>query len=138
MTESADGLLSRLRDCEDRLLHGDPALADALLAPDFEEVGVDGRRSGREAVLAWLRARDPALRWRLLEVEVLALGEGLGMLRYLARRAGTEGGGSRRVSLWQQGPQGWQLRFHQATRVAQESRPGGQQTPSQGSGALSS
>lgn len=115
-------LLAEMQALELRLLHGDPGEAEALLAGDFREVHAGGGVASREEVLAWLHAKDPAARWELSDFAVQELGPGLCLATYHARQVAprpSAGQGARHASLWQrlEAAAGWQLRFHQATRV---------------------
>jgi hypothetical protein len=117
---SVKPLLAELLDLELRLLHGDPAEAESLLADDFREVHAGGGLASREEVLAWLHAKGTAARWELSDFTVQELGPGLCLCTYHARQVAprpSTSQGARHASLWQQGAAGWQLRFHQATRV---------------------
>lgn len=115
-------LAERIRECEESLLHctGQHCreLLEGLLAPDFQEVGPQGRVSGRAEVLHWLlEVKDPAARWELRDFRLRELGEGLVLARYHARRQGHgASAGSLRSSLWRRRAHGgWELLFHQAT-----------------------
>lgn len=124
MSDSA--LVREMLALELQLLHGDhgrdSSEAEELLAPDFREVHAAGGLSSREEVLAWLRHKDPAARWAFADFEVRELAPGLRLVSYLARQVAPQPSaskGARHASLWrcQTGEPGWQLYFHQATRV---------------------
>lgn len=111
---------------ETLLLHADhsadAAVAAQLLADDFREVHAGGGVAGRAEVLAWLQRKDPAARWDFHDVAVQQLAPGLRLVTYHAQQVAPQrstGKGARHLSLWRQAavPQGWQLYFHQATKV---------------------
>lgn len=125
---SEEALVQEMLALELQLLHGDyrqvASGAERLLAPGFREVHAGGGQSSRAEVLAWLRHKEPAARWAFEEVEVQALAPNLRLLTYVARQVAPQPSasrGARHVSLWsrQAGEAGWQLCFHQATRIAQ-------------------
>lgn len=122
---SADPLQEMLT-LELSLLHGDHSgavsLAAQLLAEDFREVHAAGGEAGRAEVLAWLQGKDPAARWEFSDFAVQLLAPGLRLVTYHAQQVAPQrsaGKGARHASLWRQAavPQGWQLCFHQSTKV---------------------
>lgn len=127
---SGAALTEQILACEQQLLHGDhsgsDALLDRLLAPDFIEVNVAGGITNREDVCRWLRGKDPAARWRYSDFVVVPLGGTACLARYHAIQTEPEASaraGARHVSLWRYSDsvQGWQLSFHQTTRVWEKS-----------------
>lgn len=120
-------LAADMRACEEALLHtdfsGDMVALDRLLAPDFVEVGSNGRVSERAQVVAWLLRKDPAARWTLDDIHVAELAQGLRLVRYRAKQVlpeASQGNGAMHCSIWcfSRDMHCWQLRFHQSTRLA--------------------
>lgn len=116
MTATSPGAL--LREAEEALLnpdvHGQRDLVDALLHPDFIEIGRSGTRWTRAETLDALAA-DPGTRVTTDEWHADDLGSGLWLLTYRV----TDGEGmSRHSSLWQLGGELPRLRFHPGTRVS--------------------
>ena len=116
-----------MRDYEEALLHrdfsGNPAALEEFLCSDFEEISATGHLSSRQAVLDWLLRKDPGARWQLGDLSVTQLAPGLRLVRYEARQIlpqPSAGKGARHSSLWcfDQSLQRWQLRFHQASKIA--------------------
>ena len=119
-------LITEMRACEEALLHtnfaDDIVALDRLLAPDFTEVGSNGRTSERAQVVAWLLRKDPAARWSLTDLQVHELAQGIRLVRYRAKQIlpqPSEGNGALHASIWvfNNEMKGWQLRFHQATKL---------------------
>jgi hypothetical protein len=118
-------LAADMRACEEALLHGDFAddmvALDRLLAPEFVEVGSNGRVSERAQVVGWLLRKDPAARWALDDLLVHEIAHGVRLVRYRAKQILPEpapGNGALHSSIWcfNREMQCWQLRFHQATK----------------------
>lgn len=112
--------------CEQTLLHtdfsDDIVALDRLLAADFVEIS-NGRVSERAQVVAWLLRKDPAARWSFDDIHVNELAPGIRLVRYRAKQIlpeASQGGGALHSSIWclNREMHCWQLRFHQATRVA--------------------
>ena len=83
-----------------------PERVQRLLHPDFREIGLSGVWN-RDAIVAALAA-DPGTGWTATEVEAREVAGGVVLVTYRAA-------GSLRSSLWVEGPEGWQLLFHQGT-----------------------
>ena len=83
-----------------------PERVQRLLHPDFREFGLSGAWD-RDAIVAALAA-DPGTGWSATGVEAREIAAGVVLVTYRAA-------GSLRSSLWVEGPEGWQLRFHQGT-----------------------
>lgn len=100
---------------EQRLL--DPAVRadrealEALLDPDFTEIGQSGRLWDWDTILADL-PEAPAFGGprTMSEIAVLEAAPGVVLLTYRIAETGT-----RRSSLWRQDATGWRLLFHQGT-----------------------
>ncbi|MGW6276819.1 nuclear transport factor 2 family protein [Kribbella sp. NPDC055071] len=88
---------------------------DALLDPEFTEVGASGRLWDRPAIVAALACGaitdpEPA---EATEVAGVQLAEDLVHVTYVSRRAG--GRPVRRSSIWRRNDGTWRLYFHQGT-----------------------
>jgi hypothetical protein len=92
--------------------------ADALVAPDFVEIGASGRVYSREHVLRVVDERDRTGEVEVLEPADIAcrqLAPGLYQLTY---RLAQGDRATWRSSLWRRtGAGGWQVVFHQGTAV---------------------
>lgn len=124
-----------LAELEAFLLHhdhrADPSRLEALLAPDLTEINAQGLRVDRGDIMRWLMSKPQDARWVFGEMEGRSLGEGHMMLHYVARQVAGGGSGQpgHHVSVWrwldrgkgvdsEEGERGgWQLLFHQATRI---------------------
>lgn len=93
----------------------------ALLHPDFEEVGRSGRRYDKGTIVAQLLSEpvDASGRIESQGFAVSLLGDGVALLTYQSQHRSTSGEVSlpaRRASVWVRGSVGaWQLRYHQGT-----------------------
>lgn len=108
------------RELQSRATRGDAARLRELLSPDFVEIGASGRRWDLESILELLRAEAAhpathAIVMTPLEGRVLA--PGVVQVFWDSDQAGRR---ARRTSLWQRGPRGWQLTYHQATPLPHE------------------
>ena len=92
---------------------------DRLMAADYWETGASGRRYGRAAILDELERRyangpyeDV---WETSDFHLRRLAENVYLLTYtlLQNRART----TRRMTIWQRTPEGWQIIYHQGTIV---------------------
>lgn len=115
-------------ECE---LHLDKTAADlprlqALLHPDFREIGYSGRNYQRKEMLALLIAagETPSSSPRQVQAwnfQAQLLAPGLVLLNYDSAHRDAQGRlhrHSRCSSLWRLGAQGWQMQFHQGTPCA--------------------
>jgi hypothetical protein len=89
----------------------------AQMAPDFWETGASGRRYERDAVLdtladRWSRPHDDP--WETGEFRVREVGPETYLLTYTLRQ---EERVTRRATIWQRVPGGWQVVYHQGTLV---------------------
>ena len=112
---SAEALREEILALERRLL--DPAVRcnraalEALLDPDFTEIGQSGRLWSRSEILAELPAAPGFDGPRTVcDAVALEVGAGVVLLTYLIAETGT-----RRSSLWRSGEMGWRMVFHQGT-----------------------
>lgn len=119
-------IVAQMQACEIALLHTDfirqPDLLELMLAQDFQEISSAGR-SGRESVRQWLLQKDPRARWELDHFETSEITPELRLVTYHARQVIPEkpaNKGSMHSSLWcySKHMQCWQLRFHQASKLA--------------------
>jgi hypothetical protein len=88
---------------------------EALLAPDFWEVGASGQRYSREHVLEVLEARQRQpfeQAWQTTDGHVQPLAPDLYLYTYTLTQPTRV---SRRATVWRQTPQGWQMVYHQGT-----------------------
>ena len=103
----------------DSSLRHDRARVDALLHPDFEELGRSGARYTRAETIAAL-ASEPPCRNAIVSAgfELTVLGEDVALLTYRTAERAAGGGIARhahRCSLWLRAAGRWRMRYHQAT-----------------------
>jgi hypothetical protein len=115
-------LLEQLRGLEVELHHPGAACTlarlEALLHPDFREVGRSGTAYLRATVIHHLLSVDvrPAIESADFGLRVLA--EDAALLTYRSWQRDTDGTQSHcalRSSVWHRSAAGWQLRYHQGT-----------------------
>jgi hypothetical protein len=91
-----------------------------LLADDFLEFGISGRAFDKASTIVELK-NEPLRRASLLgDFSVRELSPGVVLVTYRATRrdlTGQQIGQSWRSSIWMQRDGGWQLTFHQGTRI---------------------
>lgn len=111
--------LSRLECALHRLvLRTDAAALRALLHEDFLEFGRSGRVYRLADIVAQLGAETVPVEVRATQFELKRLAPDCALLSYRAAHVGANGALCRhtlRASIWQAGPAGWQMRFHQGT-----------------------
>jgi len=92
---------------------------EALLHPDFHEVGRSGRPYDRATVIAFLLSPAAApQRVVAFDYRVFPLGPDAALLTYRSHHVGTDGAillAARRSSVWRRADGGWQLFYHQGT-----------------------
>lgn len=93
------------------------AEADALMAPDFVEIGASGRVYSREHVLRVVDERDRAGEVEVLEPVGAACRELAPGLCQFTYRLAQDDRATWRSSLWRRNAAGWQVVFHQGTVV---------------------
>ncbi|MGY1633019.1 DUF4440 domain-containing protein [Geodermatophilus sp. SYSU D01186] len=94
-------------------VRADPHEVEGLLHPDFQEFGASGRVWDRATIIDALVA-DPAVPGAAEGFAPVRLAEDVVLLTYRVRGEP----GSLRSSLWvRDAAAGWQLRFHQGTRL---------------------
>jgi hypothetical protein len=116
---------SELRDLEPVFHRPDRgtsrAVWDALMAPDYWEVGASGAVYDRAFVLDTLAARyadpayDPMAGLELDDFAVREAGPGVWLATYRLRQGERL---SRRVSVWRATSDGWQVAYHQGTVIS--------------------
>lgn len=97
-----------------------PSHFDALVAPEFWEVGASGRRYSREFALEALRSRpreSSEQAWRTSAFHVAEVATEIFLLTYTLHQPGRD---TRRATLWRRAAGRWQAVYHQGT-VVQES-----------------
>lgn len=124
-TGVVQNLVEQLGNFETRLHHPgirlSPEQLEALLHPDFHEVGRSGTPYDRATIVNYLGSvtTPPAVVSDAFAVAELA--PGVALLTYRSASRDADGGLSNhtlRSSLWMEGPAGWQLRYHQGTPAA--------------------
>ena len=114
MTTSQDlaDVVSRERALLDPSLRAEGARVQELLHPDFTEHGASGRAWDRASMIAAMTA-DPAVAGPAEDFVATPLADDVVLLTY--RVTGPRG--SLRASVWVRTGAGWQVRFHQGTRI---------------------
>jgi len=114
-------LLAVLRDLEVELhapeVRSSASRLHALLHPEFTEFGRSGRTYTFSEVVAALQAETNPARVHAQGFAVRELSESLALLTYKSAdiKDGKLEHHALRSSLWQLGPSGWQMLFHQGT-----------------------
>jgi hypothetical protein len=114
--------LENIRQLEMRLhnsgVRADPLALAELLHPEFREFGRSGAVYMREQVLAeFAETPQPYEVWSQ-DYAIEELAPDLALLTYRSAHINQSGELERftlRASLWQSGPGGWRIRFHQGT-----------------------
>jgi hypothetical protein len=90
---------------------------EAMTARDFWEIGASGRRYSRAYVLETVAARQEnplEESFEATEFHCRELARDLYLLTYTLVQGERR---SRRTTIWQRGPTGWQVLFHQGTLI---------------------
>ncbi len=107
-----------LLDLERRLLNPEvrhsPTLLEDLLHPDFIEFGSSGRVYNRKMMIEMMTKEVPA-EVLIRDFDVRPLSPETALVTY--RSIGQAGQEARRSSIWVRGEEGWQVVFHQGTRI---------------------
>jgi hypothetical protein len=107
-----------LLDLEERLLNpamrGSPAAVIPLLHPEFLEFGSSGRVYTKDTIVQMMVQETPGV-VKMRDFEVREVSDDVALVTY--RTIGQEGRETRRSSIWLRRDSGWQLVFHQGTRV---------------------
>ena len=92
-----------------------------MTAPDYWEVGASGRRYTRAFILDHLANNPPidadAAGWQLLDPQCRSLGlenSDTYLFTYTLHQADRQ---TRRATIWQLTPDGWQILYHQGTII---------------------
>ncbi len=122
-------LVDHLRELEERLF--DPAVRasrqalEALLAPEFQEIGSSGRLFGCEEIIAALLSEEPVMSRTLHDLSLVMVEARVTLLTYRSTRTTMDGAvvSSLRSSLWRQDDDGtWRMVFHQGTLASENTR----------------
>jgi hypothetical protein len=112
--EIAALLLGLEKHLMDPAVRKDRAQVSALLAEDFREFGSSGRHWSREAILDLL-ATEPVQPAPAVEgFEFQFIGPGTALVTYRTVRPQQS---TLRSSIWQRTESGWQILFHQGTKI---------------------
>lgn len=107
-----------LLDLEQRLLDPSvrvsPQAVVPLLHPDFVEFGSSGRVYTKEKLVQTMLQQTPGV-VRIRDFDVREIAPEAALVTY--RTVGAEGKETRRSSIWVHDGGGWQILFHQGTRV---------------------
>lgn len=92
---------------------------EAVMAPDYWEVGASGRRCGREFILRLMDQNPPvdaaAAGWRSEDCGVRRLGPNTYLFTYPLCQAEWI---TRRATIWEHDAKGWRILYHQGTIVS--------------------
>lgn len=107
-----------LLDLEQRLLdpgvRGSPQAVIPLLHPEFIEFGSSGRVYSKEMMVQMMVQETPGV-VKIRDFDVRDISHDVALVTY--RTIGAEGKETRRSSIWLRREGGWQIVFHQGTRV---------------------
>lgn len=112
--ESLETVVELERELLDPAVRADPLRAGELLHPNFEEIGVSGRRWSRQEILEMFTDEEPAS----IDLEVLSLAQLDAETALLTYRSVSPVGSAVRSSVWQRHNGQWRLRHHQGTKEA--------------------
>ena len=100
-------------------LASDRAGFEQMMSPDYWEVGASGRRYSRDFILRTLEENPPVdadvAGWQSWDHECRRLGPETYLLTYRLRQGDRL---TRRVTIWLNTPDGWQILYHQGTIVS--------------------
>ncbi len=92
-----------------------------VMAPDYWEVGASGRRYSRDFILQTLAAEPPVdaavAGWQIFEPQCRQISPDTYLLTYTLHQGERR---TRRATLWQSGPSGWHILYHQGTVITAE------------------
>jgi hypothetical protein len=95
---------------------------DAMMAPDYWEIGASGRRYTRAFILQHLALNPPVdaaiAGWQILDPQCRALAPKVCLFTYTLHQGARR---TRRATVWQSTPSGWQVLYHQGTVIPAES-----------------
>lgn len=92
----------------------DRAAVSVLLAKDFREFGVSGREWSREAILDLLETEPSQPAPQIEDFSIQQIAENAVLVTYSTVRPEVR---TNRSSIWIQSASGWQVLFHQGTKV---------------------
>ena len=90
---------------------------ESMMVPDFWEVGASGRRYGKDDVLDELERRysgEHVDHWETSGFHCRRLAEDVYLMTYTLLQGARK---TRRSTIWQKTPTGWEIVFHQGTIV---------------------
>jgi hypothetical protein len=95
-------------------VRGNPARLEDLVRDDFIEFGSSGRVYEKRMLIDMLSQEDhiPVI---IRDFAIRELAPGIALINY--RSVGHSGQEARRSSIWIKGNGGWQMVFHQGTRI---------------------
>ncbi|MDX2416952.1 MAG: DUF4440 domain-containing protein [Xanthomonadales bacterium] len=103
------------------MVRSDAERVSALLHESFTEIGRSGWYYNRNEIMKELSKEEAGSPVWAQDFVTSEISGGLILLTYKSAHINTEGelsGHTFRSSLWQQTPQGWQVRFHQGTPIS--------------------
>lgn len=107
-----------LLELEQRLLdpgtRGSPLAVIPLLHPEFIEFGSSGRVYTKEMMVQTMLHQTPGV-VKIKDFDVREVSDDVALVTY--RTIGKEGREARRSSIWLRRDSGWQIIFHQGTRL---------------------
>lgn len=98
------------------------ARLEALLHPDFDEVGRSGRRYDRQTIVDFLAAQVTHAQVEPLDFRLALLAPEVALLTYRSAHRQADGSlalHTHRSSIWVAQGGAWRLRYHQGTPAAQ-------------------
>ena len=107
-------LLSLELQLMDPAFRKDRAAVSALLAKDFREFGVSGREWSREAILELLATEPSRPAPEVEDFRIQPLAADAVLVTYRTIHPEIQ---ANRSSIWIQNQEGWQVFFHQGTKV---------------------
>jgi hypothetical protein len=112
--EVAARLLALERQLMDPVFRKDRGAVSSLLAEDFREFGSSGRVWSREAILDLLEAEPSQLAPQVEDFRIQPLTADAVLVTYRTVRPHVQ---TNRSSIWIQNAAGWQVLFHQGTKI---------------------
>ncbi|HEX6148092.1 MAG TPA: DUF4440 domain-containing protein [Acidimicrobiia bacterium] len=109
-----DELLALEQRLLDPAVRGSPAAVIPLLHADFIEFGSSGRVYTKDAIVQMMVQETPGV-VKIRDFDVREVSDDVALVTY--RTIGQEGRETRRSSIWLLRTSGWQIVFHQGTRV---------------------
>jgi hypothetical protein len=107
-------MLSLERQLMDPTFRKDRAAVSSLLAEDFSEFGSSGRVWSREAILDLLETEPSQPAPQIEDFKIQRIAENAVLVTYRTVRPQVR---TNRSSIWIQNEEGWQVLFHQGTKV---------------------